>query len=410
MPHAERIGLFGLFGCGNFGNDGSMEAMAHRLRALRPEARLACICFAPEVVERIYRVPALPMNAPRPAGSLSRRLDRLVLGIPRRLWDCIRIFREAGTLAALIIPGTGILDDFGTGPLGVPLILFQWCLAARLRGVPIGFVSIGAGPIRHPISRWLMASAARMARYRSYRDAASRRFMEGLGFDTSGDAVYPDLAFHLPAPAAAAPDRADKAPVIGLGVMAYCGWRNDAERGRAVYAAYLDKLKTFLLWLLDRGHRVRLLRSDLGDQRAIDDLLAAVAADRGPLPRDRLIFEPAESLSALMDQIAGTEIVVATRFHNIVCALHLARPTLSIGYARKNDELMAEMGVGDFCQHVEDLDVERLIRQFRQLVADRARHADIIAAANRACHTRLDRQITRLAEDFLPHSSGAPAG
>ncbi len=80
---------------------------------------------------------------------------------------------------------------------------------------------------------------------------------------------------------------------------------------------------------------------------------------------------PAETLHDIMKQLAAADAVVATRYHNVVCALKLGRPTLSIGYATKNDELMAEMGLADFCQHIEQLDVDQLIAQFQKLIAER---------------------------------------
>ena len=42
-------------------------------------------------------------------------------------------------------------------------------------------------------------------------------------------------------------------------------------------------------------------------------------------------------------QIALTDIVVATRYHHVVCALKLSRLTIFIGYADKNDALLADM-------------------------------------------------------------------
>lgn len=42
----------------------------------------------------------------------------------------------------------------------------------------------------------------------------------------------------------------------------------------------------------------------------------------------------------------------------------LNKPVISLGYAKKNDDLMAEMGLESFCQHVESFDVEQLKQQF----------------------------------------------
>ena len=110
-----------------------------------------------------------------------------------------------------------------------------------------------------------------------------------------------------------------------------------------------------------------------------------------------LVFESMSSLHDLMRQIAETDVVVATRYHNVVCALKLGKPTVSLGYAEKNDVLMAEMGLGRFCQHVERLDLDLLIEQFTQLVADRQRYESGIRKVNLACQKRLDCQDARLA-------------
>ena len=101
-----------------------------------------------------------------------------------------------------------------------------------------------------------------------------------------------------------------------------------------------------------------------------------------------------------MRQMAGTDVIVATRYHNIVCALRLAKPLVSLGYAEKNDVLMAEMGVGRFCQHIERLDLDLLIEQFT-LVAQRQDYEDGIRRANLAYQERLDRQDSILVARFL---------
>jgi polysaccharide pyruvyl transferase WcaK-like protein len=393
---AKRIGLFGLFGSGNSGNDGSLDAMLRFLRQVRPDAEITCICSAhrgaTDRVARSLLVATTPLGIPPPKNGLLGTLDRVSLTLPRRVASLVQTIARARKLDALIVPGTGILDDFGLVPYGIPLALYAWCLTARLCGARIAFVSIGAGPIHHPISRWLMRSAVAMAHYRSYRDTVSKNFMESIGFDTRDDPVYPDLAFKLPSPETPCQPRPDGRLVVGVGVMTYLGWRNDPTRGAATYRGYLDKLTTFVLWLLDRGYTVRILMGDAADQRAVSDVLAKVSVARPGLPKDRLVFERTSSLHDLMRQIAATDVVVATRYHNVICALKLGKPTVSLGYAEKNDVLMAEMGLDGFCQHVERLNLDRLLEQFSRLIADRERYERSISKANLACQERLDRQ------------------
>ena len=403
---AKRIGLFGLFGSGNSGNDGSLEAMLSFLRRVRPEAELACFCGArggaSDRVARAFGITAIPFGLATPANSLLRLLDRLSLKGPRLLASWVLAVRHARKLNVLIIPGTGILDDFGEGPTGMPATLFGWCLAARLCGTTVAFVSIGAGPIHHPLSRWLMRSAAAMAQYRSYRDTASKAFMQSVGFDAQNDAVYPDIAFQLPAPPTTARQgTGDRSLIVGVGVMTYMGWRNDGARGAAIYAAYLEKITRFVVWLLDQGHPVRILMGDAADHCAVTDVRTRVAAARPALPQGQLHCEPMTSLHDVMRQIAETDIVVATRFHNVVCALRLGKPTLSIGYAEKNDLLMTEMGVGRFCQHIERLDVDLLIEQFTELVAGRESYESGIRDANLVYQERLNRQASLLVSRLL---------
>jgi polysaccharide pyruvyl transferase WcaK-like protein len=401
-----RIGLFGLFGSGNSGNDGSLEAMILYLREVRPDAELVCFCAcsagAADLVARSFHVPAIPFALAKPEARLLRILDRVSLRAPRQLASLVRAIMLIGRVDLLIVPGTGILDDFQDGPLGMPLVLFGWCLAARLKGVRLAFVSIGAGPIRHPISQWLMKSAVALAHYRSYRDVISKRFMESIGFDTGKDTVYPDLAFKLPTPLSSNRKGIEDRPLtVGVGVMAYYGWRNRDARGPAIYTAYGEKVAEFVGWLLDRGHVVRILTGHVSDQRAVDDLVGRVMAARPALAPNRLLIEPSSSLHDLMRQIAQTDVVVATRFHNVVCALKLGKPTVAIGYAEKNDVLMAEMGLDRFCQHIERLDVSLLIEQFTQLVAGRAQYVASIREANAVYQQRLRRQDALLASHLL---------
>jgi polysaccharide pyruvyl transferase WcaK-like protein len=76
--------------------------------------------------------------------------------------------------------GTGMLSDFTITVIG------KLCRCKLL------FVSVGGGPIRHPLSRCFVKAALALADYRSYRDASSKDHLEA-----TNDVVYPDLAFSL---------------------------------------------------------------------------------------------------------------------------------------------------------------------------------------------------------------------
>lgn len=388
----KRIGLFGNFGSGNLGNEGTLEAMLLFLRRAYPDADMFCICKNPDAVREHFGIPGAAIFSPRRKnGGLAK--------IRNRIADHIGVFGNVRNLDVLVIPGTGILDDFGERPIGFPYALFLVCLMARLRGIRIAFVSIGAGPIRHPLSRWLMKSAARMAFSRSYRDLISKQFMESIGFDTSKDAVYPDLAFGLPDPVA--PERKpDNALTVGLGVMAYYGWTGDAVGNDAIYRGYMEKLSAFAIWLLDNGHRIRLLVGEDIDQQAVGDLLSVIKS-KSAHNVDGIITERPAMLRDVMNQIAQVDVVVATRFHNVLCALKGGKPTISLSYAKKNDVMMANFGLEAFCQHVEQFDLDLLKQQFMQLVGDMNGYQDVVKENLSVLKNQLKRQEQYLVSDVL---------
>ena len=76
-----------------------------------------------------------------------------------------------------------------------------------------------------------------------------------------------------------------------------------------------------------------------------------------------MIFEPSASLHDLMQQIARTDIVVASRYHNIVCALAMGRPAISLAYASKNDALLNDTGLAAFCHRIDNFDPETILSQ-----------------------------------------------
>lgn len=370
----RRVGFIGLFGTGNLGNEGSLDALLRLVQKERPAAPVSCVCGNPDKLEARQNIAALPLSRAGFRSGWAQTLNTLLLKIPGRVVDFFETLMKARLFSILIVPGTGILDDFGEDPLAMPYTILKWTIAARLTGAKFAFVSIGAGPIRNPLSRALMTGAARLANYRSYRDQISKDFMESCGLDVSRDPVTPDLAFRLPRPAAAAPEP----KVIGLGVMTYSGW---SGADRALYDAYIEKISRFASWLIARGFTVQLMIGEDSDEQAIADVRSKVAATP-----EQLRYTPPSSLSELMGQMARAELIIATRFHNIVCAMAMAKPTISLGYAQKNDVLLREFGLGEFCQHTDTFDVERLCDQFERLYATRASYETAIRARLDAYH------------------------
>jgi polysaccharide pyruvyl transferase WcaK-like protein len=346
--------------------------MLHVLNRISPNAQLVCICSDPEIITPKFQIRAVPVGQAASAHIYLRLLNRLLFNVPRRLTGFIGALTLAQGLDLIIVPGTGILDDFNENPFGWPFAILRWSIAARLAGARFAFVSIGAGPVTHPLSRVFIRKAALLAAHRSYRDQVSYDFMRSLGVSGRRDGVSADIAFALPVADDVLTNSADQR--IGLGVMNYRGWRKNAQDGAAIYQTYLNKMGILVDGLLDQGRQVRLLIGDQGDLAAVKDLQSRLRhRDKG-----NVTFEPPASLQELMQQIALTDIVVASRYHNIVCALAMTRPAISIGYARKNDALLNDTGLGAYCHHIETFNPEHLLGQIDQIFARRAELATIV--------------------------------
>lgn len=398
----KHIALFGNFGSDNLGNEASLKAMLDFLRRERPEAQLTCICYGVEKARAEHGVATVPITPPFPRSSWFKILNRLLLKFPFQLRDFLHALYVVRRFQLLIVPGTGILDDFSERWQAMPYDLFKWSVAAKLTRRPFAFVSIGAGPIHHPFSRWLMTSAARMARYRSFRDEASKDYMLALGASSHSDPVFPDLAFTLPAPDCVRKEAGIGQPMtIGVGIMHYYGWDRASANRPQIHESYISCITQFVCWLHERGYRVRLLMGAHSDQRSFDEVLRRVSAKCGQPAAQAVIADPANSFDELMRQIIETDFIVATRFHNIVAALKVVRPAISIGYAKKNDVLLAQVGLGTFCQSIEQIDITLLISQFERLVYIRDQFADKIYETTKRYLHCLEQQNAFLLANLL---------
>jgi polysaccharide pyruvyl transferase WcaK-like protein len=102
------------------------------------------------------------------------------------------------------------------------------------------------------------------------------------------------------------------------------------------------------------------------------------------------------TLDELLREMARVDAIVASRYHNVLAAVKLGKPTVAVGYAAKSDALMAEMGVGEFCQSIRDLDVDRLVKQFTVLEERSVELRAVLTRRNAEMTRRVDLQLAEL--------------
>lgn len=393
-----RVALFGQFGTGNFGNDASLLASVAALRARDPDVDILCLCYDPESVTRRYGLRATTIRGSW-VNRGSHRRPKLLRGV-RRFSDLIRMYRLARKLDVIAVPGSGLFEAGRHGPGSVASLLFSTALAARLAGTPFIVVSVGVDAAERRSTRALLRWTLRLSTYRSYRDDHSRRSAAGFGLSCESDPVYPDLVFGLEAPAKRIGDR-DPNKSVGVGVIAYHGpFSYDKPEKRAPVAeAYLSALTSFVDWLLSRGLQVTLFGGDGKDEKVAEEVREGVLRKTPNAPVD---VAHSESLDDVFSHMQQFDLVVATRYHNIVAAAMTGTPALSINYRAKNGELLDDMGLGRFHQPLQSLDSERLHEQFLDLQQSADEVAHLMVTRTRTYRDEVELQWSTLMSSIMP--------
>jgi polysaccharide pyruvyl transferase WcaK-like protein len=403
-----RIAFFGHFGRGNFGNESTLLAMLNELRQLLPEAEFSCICTGPETVASRYAIRTVPCrevigNGANGQSPLLRRARKLALGLPRELYRWLKSLKTLRSVDALIVPGTGLLSDaytlFGWGPYD----MFRWSLAAKVSRCKLLFVSVGAGPLYSRKGRFFVKSALSLADFRSYRDESSKCYLKTIGLRTDHDPDYPDLAFSLRAvESSIRKENKDRSLVVGIGLMEYAGTYSVERPRNETYANYMDALASFAKWLLARGHRVRLLIGDVVDVPIIQEFRELLKFHSVVGGDDRILDEPVETVDDLLSQIAATDFVAATRFHNVLFSMLLNKPVMAISFHHKCSSLMSQMGLSEYCADINDLRVSHLIERFTKLEESADSLKAMMAEKVKERQRELNEQYAAVLDAILP--------
>jgi polysaccharide pyruvyl transferase WcaK-like protein len=170
--------------------------------------------------------------------------------------------------------------------------------------------------------------------------------------------------------------------------MSYEGDPADPRRGEQVVREYVRRISEAAGRLVATGCTVTLVVGDVADLPLAEEVRDRVVAGM-PAAEDRVVVSGARTLEALMVEMGAAEVAVVSRFHNLVCALAVGTPAVSLSYAGKSARLLEEVGLDRLVQPMEAFDVELLLAQL-----DRAR------AARPALETTVKEVAGRYAEEL----------
>lgn len=370
MQRGDRIGLIGGVGGGNTGNEVSFEVVRDGLHSARASLRFAVITPMPEQFRSSSLVGTdevvLPLRAPRTGGG-SRSPRSLLSRAAAEVRHLAHVMRSVGDLRALVVCGTGVLDDFEEPPWGMPWSLFLWAAAARVRRTPFILLAVGAGPITGRLSGALFRATVALATEVSYRDEDSLRTMAELGAGRPDARVACDLAFGREIrPALTA--RSGPRMCVGVAVMDWAGW---SGRDETAASSYFTTLVDTVTGLVQRGHPVLLLVGQPVDVAPAEEVRQSVVAR---LPNADLSLADIGSFDDLVAAVQTTDLVLATRFHTVVAALMTDRPVISAGYAPKNGELLRRVGLGHADRPIDQVDASWFLQQVDGVAAGTVTH------------------------------------
>ena len=395
----KKIAVFGHFDSTNFGNEITLQAFLYHLRRFQPDAEVTCICTGPEATVATHHIEAIPIaetfiKSWVPRNAVTRVLRKVCVGLLIEPYRWVRGFMRLRRTDMLIILGTGLLTDaYGLFISWGPYNLLRWSLIAKVCRCRLLFVSIGAGPIYGTLGRCFVKSMLSLADFRSYRDNSTMQYLKGIGFRADNDRIYPDLAFSLPEAVIPHQDtKKSSRSVVGLGVMGDAGKYSVSGPSDATYLAYLENLVTIAKWLLARKYDVRLLSGDLADMHAWQAFRNLLRERLSVCDEGHIIDDPIYSVEDLLSQIVATDIVVATRFHNVLLALLCNKPVISISFHHKCESLMSAMGLSEYCLDINDLKADRLIEKFCDLETNADRMQPLIREKAREFREALDEQ------------------
>jgi polysaccharide pyruvyl transferase WcaK-like protein len=400
---APRVGLFGKVGAGNIGNDASMEALLGYFRADQPDAVIDAMCTGPETLRSRYGIDAIQLfwhNKFKASGTTAT-----VLKVVGRGLDTLRTISWVRRHDVVVVPGAGVLEaSLPMVPRGWPYAIWLLSASGKVFGTKVAFVSIGAGAVNQRMTRFLFNGAAKLAYYRSYRDVGAREAMRKRGLDVSGDHVYPDLAFALRPPACGQVDP----ELVVVGVMAYYGTNDERKQADEIYANYVAGMKRFVRWLAENDHKVLLIVGDTNgsDSTVVAEVLDDVRMSLPGLDPSTVTAAAVSSYSDVMQVMTQASSVVAIRYHNVLCALKLSKPTIAISYSPKHDVLITDMGLPEFSLAVSTLDVDELIKKFTELESQSAELRHTLEERNATKAAGISGQFGELSAVLFPARPG----
>ncbi len=401
-----KIALLHHTGGGNLGDDATMDAVIRNIVRRWPEAKISAFSMNPDDTTKKHGIPShsIRRHTWRIGYKSARTIDNPVLRLPRAVFRelafLITSLRSLRSFDLLVVSGGGQLTE-RSGPWGFPYAIFTWGLMAKAVRIKCLFVNVGAGPLKHSLSKLFVTRALFAADYVSFRDVQSQALAHDIGF-TGPSQVFPDNVYNLEAPSSEVSSRKRDHSIVGIAPMPYpfCDPREHASGHQVIYEDFIAKFAIFASSLA-KHYSLELFGSDAGaDPSAIEDL-RTVLQNRHNISVPP--YDPVDSVRELLSRMSAMDYVVTCRFHGVVFAHLLNKPVLAISHHPKVANLMNALGLSKYCVDIQTFDPIRLTDTFASLVSDAEEVKSRMTASLAGYRSQLAIQF----DDLFPRSHEA---
>jgi polysaccharide pyruvyl transferase WcaK-like protein len=411
---AKKICIFGAnVGNLNLGDEATFAVMLHNIRGNNGDAEVIGVCHNPADTAERYHIRALPVKGSgKKVKERAKATDQSIEGQVLGMWEAVReriklglkrtpllfipmkvvrnivtrglkgipdllgeirfiarSFNSIRNTGLFIFAGGGVLSDHSGGVLNFPYSVVKWSILAKIAGAKLAFVSVGAGPIYSLVSRYLFMYSLSLADYRSFRDEESKRLIDRIGV-ASNQGVFPDLVYSMRMDSFRNGSSSERVGnnIVGINPFPHCDPGFCPVPDAESYRRYIAQLASFVLWLMEKNYRVLFFPTQLrADPPVIKDLKDSLERGLGKPFQEDSLESPIRGLDDLMSQISKVDYVVATRFHGILFSFLLNKPVLGLCNHPKMENLMRDMGQGDYLLNIDTLNLETLKERFISL-------------------------------------------
>ena len=247
--------------------------------------------------------------------------------------------------------------------------------------------SIGEFEFKKTRNKELVKSIISGAEQVYIRDEGSKDEICKLGLGLSNVTIVPESVFGLydTVENRIAPSRRDN--VIGLSV--WTGRKKTPELRRA----YVDSLVALFNHAVDLGYNVKLFPMELAgdDMKYLKDIASSIRKN------ESVEIQSFPDTPKHINLISDCKVFVGHKTHSVIFSLIASTPLLAISYHPKTNDFMRQFGIEQNCINDTDIDGDKLIVMFDDIVAN----LDSISEKQEAVGLVLCKQVQSAIKDML---------